>query len=70
VISLVGVFFTPETGSAGGAGFRFTGQGSQDQTKAQFITFRLTVDGQGVLKMKPDPENSIPRKIIKVFLIR
>jgi hypothetical protein len=65
LINLVGVFFTPEARP-----FRFTGQGSQDQTNAQFITFRLTVDGNGILQMKPDPENSIPRKIIKVFLIR
>jgi hypothetical protein len=62
---LEGAFFTPNAFP-----FNFTGQGFQYQTKAQFVTYRLLVTGQGVLKMQPDPDRSVPILIKGVRLIR
>lgn len=50
-LSIEGIFFTPNASP-----FRFTGQGAQYQAKAQFITYRLEVAGQGTLVMAPDPD--------------
>lgn len=63
-LNLEGVLFTPN------AQFRFTGQPGVNQTKAQFITKRLSVAGQGALRMKPDPERVVLLPIAGTRLIR
>jgi hypothetical protein len=64
-LNIEGAFFTPNAFP-----FQFTGQGGQYQTKAQFVTYRLLVTGQGVLSMQPDPCRSVPIPIQGVRLIR
>lgn len=63
--TLTGTFFTPL-----GDPFTLTGQGGQFQTSAQFLTRRLEVKGQGVVRMVPDPERSTEIPIRGVMLIR
>lgn len=63
--TLTGTFFTPF-----GNPFTLTGQGGQFQTNAQFLTRRLEVKGQGVVKMVPDPDRSTRIPIRGVILIR
>lgn len=63
--TLTGTFFTPF-----GNPFSLTGQGGQFQTDAQFLTRRLEVKGQGVVKMVPNPDRSTPIPIRGVRLIR
>lgn len=63
--TLTGTFFTPF-----GDPFTLTGQGGQFQTNAQFLTRRLEVKGQGVVRMIPDPDRSTPIPIRGVILIR
>ena len=62
---LTGTFFTPLADP-----FSLTGQSGQLQTRAQFITRRLEVKGQGVVMMHPDPDRSTPIPIREVRLIR
>ena len=62
---LTGTFFTPFADP-----FLLTGQSGQLQTNAQFITRRLEVKGQGVVRMHPDPDRSTPIPIREVKLIR
>lgn len=64
-LTLEGAFFTPNAYP-----FVIQGQGFQFQTKAQFITFRLHIDGLGVLEMEADPERIIPIPLQGVRLIR
>lgn len=63
--TLTGTFFTPF-----GNPFTLTGQGGQFQTDAQFLTRRLEVKGQGVVRMVPNPDRSTPIPIRGVILIR
>ena len=63
--TLTGTFFTPYADP-----FTLKGQGGQLQTDAQFLTRKLTVDGQGEVLMKPDPETSTLIPIRGVMLIR
>ncbi len=63
--TLTGTFFTPH-----GDPFTLTGQGGQFQTSAQFLTRRLEVKGQGVVRMVPDPDRSTRIPIRGVLLIR
>ncbi|MEX2555743.1 MAG: Tad domain-containing protein [Actinomycetota bacterium] len=65
LLDIEGTFFTPFAFP-----FRFAGQGLQYQTKAQFVTFRLEVSGQGVLRMQPDPDRVTPIPLQGVLLIR
>jgi hypothetical protein len=65
LLNIEGTFFTPYADP-----FRFQGQAGQFQTKAQFVTFRMEVTGQGVLKMEPDPDRITPIPIGGVILIR
>jgi hypothetical protein len=53
-LDLGGVFFTPN------AHVQFDGQGSQVQVQAQFVAATLDMNGQGTLRMMPDP-NSVVR---------
>ena len=53
-ITVEGVFFAPNAEP-----FRFTGQGGQNQTNAQFIVKRLDVAGQGTLEMQPNPDRVV-----------
>ncbi|HVR33224.1 MAG TPA: hypothetical protein VMS74_11020 [Acidimicrobiia bacterium] len=62
---LTGTFFTPFAEP-----FGLTGQGGQSQFEAQFITRRLEVKGQGVVKMIPDPDKTTLIPIRAVRLIR
>ena len=62
---LIGTFFTPYADP-----FSLTGQSGQFITDAQFITRRLEVKGQGVVKMHPNPDRSTLIPIREVRLIR
>jgi hypothetical protein len=53
-ITLEGVLFAPFAEP-----FRFTGQGGDNQTSAQFIVRRLDVAGQGTLIMQPNPDRIV-----------
>lgn len=64
-LNIEGAFFTPNAWP-----FRFTGQGAQYQTKAQFVSFRLEVGGQGQLILSPDPDRMVPVILAGVQLIR
>jgi hypothetical protein len=64
-LSLEGIFFTPNAFP-----FRFSGQGAQYQTKAQFFVYRMEVTGQGALVMQPDPDRIILIPLLGVGLIR
>lgn len=64
-LDIEGVFFTPNAYP-----MRFTGQGSQQQAKAQFITYRLEITGQGDLMLAVDPERSVKVPLTGVKLIR
>jgi len=63
-LSLDGVFFTPN------ATMTFTGQGSFDQVRAQFIANKLVMSGQGELIMQPDPSRVVLIPIVGARLIR
>ena len=62
--TLEGTFFTPL------AKFTLTGQGTQVQTDAQFITRRLEVKGDAEVRMTPNPERSTPIPTRDLRLIR
>lgn len=64
-LDIEGTFFTPNADP-----FDYNGQGTQAQTKAQFVTHRLLARGQGVLAMEPDPSRSTPPPILRISLIR
>jgi hypothetical protein len=64
-LNIEGTFFAPFADP-----FTFAGQGLQYQTKAQFVTFRMEVTGQGVLRMQPDPDRVTPIPIEGALLIR
>ena len=63
-LTLDGVFFMPN------AQFNFTGQGQQYQVNAQFISLRLDMSGQGILRMQPDPDRVVLIPLFGVRLIR
>jgi Flp pilus assembly protein TadG len=63
-LQLRGVLFTPR------AQFTYDGQGTQNQTDAQFWTKLLVVKGQAGLTMVADPESSVARPSLGVLLIR
>jgi hypothetical protein len=63
-LEMEGTFFMPN------ARFTYKGQGTQQQARAQFISSKLTFDGQGALEMTPDPDRSTPIPIQGVRLIR
>jgi len=62
---LEGTFFTPEADP-----FELHGQGGQYQTKAQFITRKLLVSGQGKVRMEPNPDRFTPIPLREITLIR
>jgi hypothetical protein len=63
-LELEGTFFMPN------AQFIYSGQGAQQQARAQFISLKLEFGGQGNLVMKPDPERTTAVSITGVTLIR
>jgi hypothetical protein len=63
-LRLRGVLFTPN------AEFTYDGQGTQNQTDAQFWTKLLVVKGQAGLTMVADPNASVSRPTLGVSLIR
>jgi hypothetical protein len=63
-LTLDGVFFTPN------ATMTFQGQGSFIQVRAQFISNKLTLSGQGDLVMQPDPNRAVLIPIVGARLIR
>jgi hypothetical protein len=63
-LTLDGVFFTPN------AKMSFTGQGSFDQVRAQFISNKLVMSGQGELVMQPDPTRIVLVPVVGARLIR
>lgn len=63
--TLTGTFFTPMAEP-----FGLTGQGTQFQLQAQFITRRLEVKGDSIVKMTPDPDRTTPIPARAVVLIR
>lgn len=62
---LEGTFFTPFADP-----FVLSGQGSQFQTEAQFVTRRLELSGQAELRMTPNPDRSTPFPVKEIRLIR
>lgn len=64
-LTIEGTFFTPNAFP-----FRFTGQGAQYQTHAQFVTYRLEITGQGQLQMLADPERTVLIPLQGIRLIR
>ncbi|MDQ1533263.1 MAG: hypothetical protein QOF28_1024 [Actinomycetota bacterium] len=63
-LTLEGVFFMPN------AAFTFAGQGTQFQTKAQFVSRTLSASGQGTLNIQPDPDRGVTIPLFGVRLIR
>jgi Flp pilus assembly protein TadG len=63
-LNLDGVFFMPNSA------FTFSGQGSQYQTTAQFVSRTLTATGQGTLRIKPDPVRGFKIPNVGNHLIR
>lgn len=61
-VRLSGIFFTPNA-----APFRVGGNGAYDIQDAQFITRRLEVAGNGVLLMRPQPQNAVEVPIFGDF---
>jgi Flp pilus assembly protein TadG len=61
-----GVFFHPN------CGFNYAGQtDNSNPLNAQFIGYSLNLSGQGILKMRPNPDDAIPIPIAgSTFLIR
>ncbi len=62
---LEGTFFTPFA-----LPFELSGQGSQFQTEAQFLTRKLELSGQAMVQMSPDPDRVNPIPIREIRLIR
>jgi hypothetical protein len=62
---LEGTFFTPNANP-----FVLSGQGSQFQTKAQFLTRRLELSGQAEVVMSPNPDRVTLIPIREIRLIR
>lgn len=60
-----GTLFTPNADP-----FRLAGQSGQFQAKAQFLTRRLLVTGQGEVQMAPDPDRVTLIPIRQIMLIR
>lgn len=54
-----GVFFAPYAGYTNSP-FSISGQGGQIQMRAQFITYRLALSGQGTLTMQAPPFITVP----------
>jgi hypothetical protein len=61
---IAGTLFTPN------ALFTLSGQASQFQTDAQFLTRRLEVKGDAEVRMSPDPDRVTPIPIREIRLIR
>ncbi len=62
---LEGTFFTPYAEP-----FELSGQGSQFQTEAQFVTRKLEVSGQAEVRMYPNPDRFTPIPLREIRLIR
>ena len=62
---LEGTFFTPFA-----LPFELSGQGTQFQTEAQFLTRKLELSGQAMVQMSPDPDRVNPIPIREIRLIR
>lgn len=78
---LEGVWFAPNSGRRGCdtdteslCAFEFAGGDKSSttvyQTKAQFITWRFDVSGNGTLLMEPDPNRAVPVPVPTIGLIR
>ncbi len=64
-LRLRGVFFAPN------ATIEFDGQGGQlNRANAQFLSFRLTMKGQGTLVLRPDPAEAIEVPLPGAELVR
>lgn len=64
-MTIEGTFFAPFA-----TPFNYQGQGNQYQPRAQFVTYRMDLSGQGLLIMEPDPERTTPIPLTGVLLIR
>jgi hypothetical protein len=62
---LEGTFFTPYANP-----FEVSGQGSQFQTEAQFVTRKLELSGQAEVRMEPNPDRFTPIPLRDIRLIR
>jgi hypothetical protein len=62
---LEGTFFTPYADP-----FELSGQGSQVQFEAQFITRKLELSGQAIVEMEPNPDRTIEQPLREIMLIR
>jgi hypothetical protein len=63
--TLEGTFFTPYASP-----FELAGQGTQFQTKAQFLTRQLELSGQAEVQMSPNPDRVTLIPIREIRLIR
>lgn len=63
--TLEGTFFTPYANP-----FEISGQGSQFQTEAQFVTRKLELSGQAEVRMEPNPDRFTPIPLRDIRLIR
>ena len=64
--SLTGVFFLPNA-----APFTLTGGGALPiRLSAQFVSTKLSVTGNGIINLVPNPEDSIPVRIYTTLLVR
>ena len=52
-LDMVGIFFTPD------ARVLYRGTGVQHQIQAQFVARKLTVQGEGVLKVSPSCDSAV-----------
>lgn len=62
---LEGTFFTPYADP-----FELSGQGTQVQFEAQFVTRRLELSGQAEVQMFPNPDRFTPIPLRQIMLIR
>lgn len=62
---LEGTFFTPYAEP-----FELSGQGTQVQFEAQFVTRRLELSGQSEVQMYPNPDRFTPIPLRQIMLIR
>jgi len=62
---LEGTFFTPNADP-----FELSGQGTQVQFQAQFVTRRLELSGQSEVQMFPNPDRFTPIPLRQILLIR
>lgn len=61
-LTMAGIFFTPNADP-----FHIAGNGAKNTRDAQFLTRKLSVAGNGLLEMRPDPVNAVQIPVLGGF---